>query len=400
MNAGVPMVRKPIYVICLGKYGKGMKLSTTPSEISTEYTVFTRNRLATRSMLAITCRPRATTLGRWENFESTSTIWATAFVAGAALPIAMPRSASLSARASLTPSPVIATVWPLLCRACTIAFFCSGSTRPRTSISSRASASSSTLSGRLRASIYRGMLPPVRPTFPAIAATVPGLSPEITRHLTPCSRNHAKVSRASSRIDSEQIISDTGTIPGFTVSAGSLPCAFVFGAYARRRTRDPFSAKASMRLKTSGYRLPGSLVSALIAAWEPERSTSGAPKNHWEPSAYVMELHFRADEKGVRDCMLPGLLSDGVPVLLFSPSRTARAVAFGDSSLQISESARLTVFSSGYLGLPVSASLLSPRFSMLSKTIPPSVIVPVLSRFRASTRARVSTASSSWTRVF
>ena len=70
--------------------------------------------------------------GRCENLPSSRTSSATAFVACAPLPIATPMSASLSASASLTPSPVIATTWPSACRAWTKARFCSGVTRPKT----------------------------------------------------------------------------------------------------------------------------------------------------------------------------------------------------------------------------------------------------------------------------
>ena len=73
------------------------------------YVVFARNSDDTRSMFAMILRPSDKTPGRTENFESTRTICATAFVACVPLPIAMPRSASLSASASFTPSPVIAT---------------------------------------------------------------------------------------------------------------------------------------------------------------------------------------------------------------------------------------------------------------------------------------------------
>ena len=68
-----------------------------------------RNRLATRSMLAMTRRPSATTVGSTAKRLSSSTNWATARVAGAPLPMATPMSASLSASTSLTPSPVMAT---------------------------------------------------------------------------------------------------------------------------------------------------------------------------------------------------------------------------------------------------------------------------------------------------
>ena len=47
-------------------------------------------------------------------------------------PIAMPMSAALSAGASLTPSPVIATTAPRRCSACTIRSLCSGFTRAYT----------------------------------------------------------------------------------------------------------------------------------------------------------------------------------------------------------------------------------------------------------------------------
>jgi hypothetical protein len=36
MNAGMPMVSAPTYVICRGRYGNGIAVSTTPSEISAE----------------------------------------------------------------------------------------------------------------------------------------------------------------------------------------------------------------------------------------------------------------------------------------------------------------------------------------------------------------------------
>ena len=54
MNAGMPIVNPPTYVMWRGRYGNGICVNTTPNEISAEYTVFTRNRLATRSILAMT----------------------------------------------------------------------------------------------------------------------------------------------------------------------------------------------------------------------------------------------------------------------------------------------------------------------------------------------------------
>ena len=108
---------------------------------------FTRNRFAARSMLAITRRPSATTSGRWENLPSSSTSCATARVAGEPLPMATPMSASFKASASLTPSPVIATTWPVLWSAPTTSRFCWGVTRPNALRFSRTPARSLTSSG-------------------------------------------------------------------------------------------------------------------------------------------------------------------------------------------------------------------------------------------------------------
>ena len=58
-------------------------------------------------------------------------------------PIAMPMSARRSAGASLTPSPVIATVWPCARSASTIRSFASGELRATSSSGSRSSSASS-----------------------------------------------------------------------------------------------------------------------------------------------------------------------------------------------------------------------------------------------------------------
>ena len=54
----------------------------------------------------------------------------------------MPQSAWRSAGASLTPSPVMATIWPRCCSALTISYLCCGNTRPKPSARSTASAMS------------------------------------------------------------------------------------------------------------------------------------------------------------------------------------------------------------------------------------------------------------------
>ena len=68
-------------------------------------------------MLATTRRPSPNTLGKWENLLSIRTTSATALVAAEPLLIAIPKSAFFNAKASLTPSPVIATTSPSCCNA-------------------------------------------------------------------------------------------------------------------------------------------------------------------------------------------------------------------------------------------------------------------------------------------
>ncbi len=150
--AGMPMVNQAMSVTCRGSSGNGTVVTATTSASRIEYTVLDRNSVATRSMLAMTRRPSATTCGSVAKSLSSSTIRATARAAGLPLPIATPTSASLRARTSFTPSPVIATVCPRAVSARTSARFCSGATRPSTTARSAASASASCSSGSSRAS--------------------------------------------------------------------------------------------------------------------------------------------------------------------------------------------------------------------------------------------------------
>ena len=139
-------------VTCRGRNGYGQRAMAMEIDNSREHTFLVRNRAATRSTLAMTRRPSATTRGITENWLSRRTSWATDRVAAAPDPMATPMSADLRASTSLTPSPVMATTWPRECRAFTMARFCSGTTRPNTECSSRATASASGSSPSRRAS--------------------------------------------------------------------------------------------------------------------------------------------------------------------------------------------------------------------------------------------------------
>ena len=93
--------------------------------------VFTKNKEAERSILFIVLLPSLTTFGIDAKFESSKTNWETFFVASLPFAIAILQSAVFNAKTSFTPSPVIATVFPLFWRAITKSFFCVGLTLPK-----------------------------------------------------------------------------------------------------------------------------------------------------------------------------------------------------------------------------------------------------------------------------
>jgi len=90
-----------------------------------------------------------------------------------------------------------------------------------------------------------------------------------------------------------------------------------------------------------------------------------------------MALHLRAEEKGTWPSTTAGATSA-------SPDCSAATVAFAWGSAANVARAGRTAGS-------------SPSTSIASSTTVPSVMVPVLSTHRTSTRARISTAGSSWT---
>ena len=98
------------------------------------------------------------------------------------MPIAMPMSARLSAGASFTPSPVIATMWPLRLRMSTRRTLSSGVTRAITPMPSIASSASSSLIAANSAPV---MARPSIPSLRAIASAVTAWSPVIIRTSMP-----------------------------------------------------------------------------------------------------------------------------------------------------------------------------------------------------------------------
>ena len=84
--------------MCRGRNGNTDPENPIASTNITEYTVLVMNSVETRSMLATTRRPSATTLGSRSKRPSTSTSWATDFVAGVAVFIAIPMFGPLEGR--------------------------------------------------------------------------------------------------------------------------------------------------------------------------------------------------------------------------------------------------------------------------------------------------------------
>ena len=115
--------------------------------------------------------------------EFSSTICETCFAASLASGSVILQSDSLNAITSLTPSPVIATLWFLACRAFTIILFWCGNTLANILYFSTRSTISASLP-IVDKSIYDSYSS--SPAVFAILETVSGLSPEITLTSIPC----------------------------------------------------------------------------------------------------------------------------------------------------------------------------------------------------------------------
>ena len=112
------------------------------------------------------------------------------------MPMATPMSAVLSAGASLTPSPVIATTLPFSFSSRTRRTLSSGATRATTPMSSSSTISCSSL---IAANSVPVMARPSMPSSPAMAAAVVAWSPVIIRTRMPASWHSAIAALASGR---------------------------------------------------------------------------------------------------------------------------------------------------------------------------------------------------------
>ena len=260
-----------------GRNGYGQPATATLSDRSSDRTFLVRNRAATRSMLAMTRRPSATTYGMTANWSSRSTSSATARVAGAPEPMATPTSASLRARASFTPSPVMATTWPRAWSARTMARFCSGMTRPKTACSSTAPARASASSGRWRAST--GDAAPFTPTRAGHRGDGAGVvtRDDLDRHAL-----GREVGQRLGGVGPQRLVQDE---EGDRLQAGrQLRARQQRLVWARRSVRLPSAVSLATRAATGS--------SAPAAG----RTISGAPRTQVPWPAKEPALHFRAEE--------------------------------------------------------------------------------------------------------
>ena len=125
-------------------------------------------------------RPFSTAFTIVAKLSSVSTIAAASFATSVPVtPIATPISACFKAGASLTPSPVIATIFPFSCHARTIRILCSGDTLAYTEIFGTNSFNSSSLIFSISAPSQASDKSCNMPTLLAIAAAVILWSPVI-----------------------------------------------------------------------------------------------------------------------------------------------------------------------------------------------------------------------------
>jgi len=104
-----------------------------------------------------------------EKLSSVRIITAASLVTSVPVPMAMPMSAFFTAGASLTPSPVIATIWPCFLRTLTRRTLCSGLTRAITPMPSTLASASSSLMAANPAPL---ITVPSMPSWRAAAAAV------------------------------------------------------------------------------------------------------------------------------------------------------------------------------------------------------------------------------------
>ena len=223
------------------------------------------------------------------------------------MPMATPILAVFSAGASLMPSPVMATIWPLRCSAPTMRSLCSGSTRANTRTSSTMASSCSSLMLRSSAPVTSREPGSKISSSRAIASAVAGWSPVIMTERI-CARralSTAACASAARRIDHsdeteqhEIVLDRVGhfDLDPLLASAGSMPNADAGKLrMATARTRKAFPASASLRRESSarpcsssGKDFPSCQMWRLLA-----NRTSGAPFTNTRSSPGILAVEVQ-----------------------------------------------------------------------------------------------------------
>ena len=234
--------------------------------------------------------------------------------------MATPMSASLRARASLTPSPVIATTWPRRCSAPHEGPLLLGRHPAEHAVLSPATAASASgSSGSVpRVDRHRRRTLPGRPTCAATAPTVRGLSPEITFS------GDALLGEVPQRlrgVGADPLGAARRAPPGRTSVELGRPAAPVAAfTMQRRRRAAPGAAPAGPRRRA---RRPWSGVAADAIAWARAAPSPGAPSTQVpRPSHADRATTFGPRRTGHR----PAVASAGLGELLLRSPRTWRCV--------------------------------------------------------------------------
>ena len=170
----------------------------------------------------------------------------------------------------MTPSPVMATLWPDSCKAVTSASFCSGETRAKTVYSLAIFLTSSTSIPSKEMALSASMTPQME----AILETVLAASPEMIFTATPFSLKYLMVPSADLRM------------PSFKTT---------------RAKHSSFLVKQTTRMPSFCFSWASSLTMPSF------KSISGAPKRRTVPSFKVTWLYLRALEKGTTDLVFKSL---------------------------------------------------------------------------------------------
>ena len=194
------------------------------------------------------------------------------------MPIATPMSARFSAGASLTPSPVMATMSPRFLSRSTSRTLCSGATRAMTPRPPTCSIASGSLMAANSAPV---IVRPVIPSRAAIDCAVTAWSPVIILTWMPAAFAWA-IERAASGRGGSRIPTRARSVKPLIIPRRSPPGSKVSGSKSRRAvamTRRPSFASASLaatyaaRIPSTGTRDP----SASYADAARSSSWSGAP---------------------------------------------------------------------------------------------------------------------------